>query len=341
MRNRVKRSLLVAFAIALSLPSFAQSDIADLLKFIEKAKPDVQKIATAYMDPLGKSLGRGFTGGWYNTAKPHKLGGFDITLSATMLPVSNSMKTYDVSKLGLTTLKIENGSSPITPTVLGKDVNGTQVYLESNGLKTSLTLPKGSNIPIVPVPMYNIGVGLPFHTEVAVRFIPNISFSGDGEVSLFGFAVKNEFKEFIPVFKMLPFNMSAFFGYTKYKLSWGLTDSEYAHSGFADQKLSSDSHSYTARVLVSKSIPVLTVYGGLGYNNSTTNFDVKGHYEIKSPTPLVNNYTTFDPLSMSYDTKGFVFNAGLRIKLAVFALFGDYTYAGTSMYTAGFGFTFR
>ena len=334
MRNIRKRCLVAVLAIAFSVPSFAQTDITELLKLFNQAKGDVSLLAKEYMRPFGEEFGKTLNTGWYTSAKPHKLGGFDITISATAIPVSSSMKTFDLSKVNLTTLGYTSGAT--SPTVMGKDEAGATVYLKA--LPTQkMTLPQGANIPVMPMANYNISVGLPFHTDVAFRFIPKFSFGDDGEFGLWGIGIRNEFKEFIPVFKMLPFNLSAFWGMTKYKLSWDMKENSYANKNYKDQELSTDATSYTARLLISKSIPVLTVYGGIGYNNSSSNYKLKGHYQYNGIA--VNNGN--DPFNLDYTSTGMMFNAGLRIKLAVFMLFGDYTYAGTSMYTAGLGFTFR
>jgi len=342
MRNRVKTSLLVAFAIALSIPSFGQSDITEFLKLYNQASTDVSKLAYEYMKPVGEEFGKTLNTGWYTSAKPHKLGGFDITFSATVIPTSNRMKEFNAADVlkGSEVLRVKSGDSPLSPTILGTDKTGTTVelYDKKTGLAlSSMELPQGANIPVLPMASYNIGVGLPYHTDVSFRFIPNISFGDNGKFGLWGFGIKNEFKEFIPVFSMLPFNVSAFFGMTKYKLSWDMNDNDYA-TGIGTHELSTNATSYTTRLLVSKSIPVLTVYGGIGYNSNSSNYKLKGTYKDPSSlTALPFN----DPFNLDYSSTGMMFNAGLRVKLAVFMLFGDYTYAGTSMYTAGFGFTFR
>lgn len=336
MRILKKTSWLVALGLMVSISGKAQTDITELLKLYERASKDVTVIAYEYMKPFGEEFGKTLNTGWYTSAKPHKLGGFDITFSATAIPISSKMKSFELSKLNLTELGYAQGAT--SPTVLGKDVDGAEVYLKANPT-TRMNLPQGSNIPVLPMVNYNIGVGLPFHTDVAIRFVPNIKIKDEGKFGMWGFGIRNEFKEFIPVFKLLPFSMSAFFGMTKYNLSWDLKDNDYANKAYKDQKLSTDATSYTARLLVSKSIPVLTVYGGLGYNSNSSDYKLKGHYQYaNSPLPP---YQMVDPFNLSYTSTGFVANAGFRVKLAVFMLFADYTYANTSMYTAGMGFTFR
>jgi hypothetical protein len=49
------------------------------------------------------------TGGWYNTAKPHKLGGFDLTVTLNTASVPNGSKTFDVDELGLSNLNRVSG----------------------------------------------------------------------------------------------------------------------------------------------------------------------------------------------------------------------------------------
>lgn len=342
MRILKKASWLVALGLMVSISGKAQTDITELLKLYQQASKEVNSLAYAYMKPFGEEFGKTLNTGWYTSAKPHKLGGFDITFSATVIPISSSMKQYDAGEIlkGSSVLRIKQGDLPITPTVLGKDVEGPTVELIEPNTKivlSSMKLPQGANLPIIPMANYNIGIGLPFHTDVAFRFVPKINIKDDGKFGMWGFGIRNEFKEFIPVFKLLPFSMSAFFGMTKYNLSWDMKDNSYADKKYNNQELSTDATSYTARLLVSKSIPVLTVYGGLGYNSNSSNYKLKGAYQYNGIA--INN--SQDPFNLDYTSTGFVANAGFRVKLAVFMLFADYTYANTSMYTAGMGFTFR
>ena len=40
-----------------------------------------EKLIEAYFTPMAESFGSGLNSGWYNTAKPHSLGGFDLTFT--------------------------------------------------------------------------------------------------------------------------------------------------------------------------------------------------------------------------------------------------------------------
>ena len=48
---------------------------------------DAKSLIEAYISPLGNGLGAALNNGWYNTAKPHNLGGFDITITANIVMI--------------------------------------------------------------------------------------------------------------------------------------------------------------------------------------------------------------------------------------------------------------
>src|ERR1035437_6771604 len=90
-------TLLGAILIS-STVSFSQLKNVDFLK---SAPVDGTKFLQAYISPWANAFGAGLNGGWYNTAKPHKLGGFDITTSINIAMVPSSEDKFDISKIGL------------------------------------------------------------------------------------------------------------------------------------------------------------------------------------------------------------------------------------------------
>ena len=55
---------------------------------------DAAKFIETYFSPIGESFGAGMNNGWYNTAKPHKLLGFDITLTLNLVSVPNEKQHF-------------------------------------------------------------------------------------------------------------------------------------------------------------------------------------------------------------------------------------------------------
>ena len=88
---------------------------------------DATNFLGAYFSPFAQSIGSGLNKGWYNTAKPHKLAGFDVSLSLNIITVSDEVASFDVNS-------IENFSSTSssTPSILGSGEGATINYQNGN-----------------------------------------------------------------------------------------------------------------------------------------------------------------------------------------------------------------
>src|SRR5882757_7664160 len=78
--------------------AYAQGGFSALIK---SGPADATKLVNAYGEPLFKGIGVGLNSGWYSSAKAKKLLGFDLRISASATFVPTSDKTFDVSKIGL------------------------------------------------------------------------------------------------------------------------------------------------------------------------------------------------------------------------------------------------
>ncbi len=335
--------------------SFAQKDVVLLLR---SSQQDAIKLSEAYLQPFGKSLGWGLSGSWYNSGKPHGLAGFDLTFSINTVMVPSSDKNFDINSLKLNNITLVSGENTSSPTVAGSG-SGSKVEYQGQvdlggGVTTTqnvqFNLPSGGNLSVVPLPVLQAGVGLPFHTEIMGRFIPKVSLPDIGSVSLWGIGVKNEFKELIPGIKLLPFGLSAMVAYTDFRtninVSYKPQTTNYDESLYNDQQLKVKSTSLATRIIVSKSLPVLTVYAGVGYNFTKTSMDLKGNYPVglevqNSQVVVSGNVNWTDPLSLSFKNNGIAANIGMRIKLAILAFHFDYTVAKYPIITGGVGINFR
>ncbi|HRX31263.1 MAG TPA: hypothetical protein P5349_05185 [Tenuifilaceae bacterium] len=287
---------------------------------------DASVLAKAYLDPLAESFGTSLNNGWYNSAKPHKLVGFDITFTIPVTLTPSSTRKFDVSKMNLEYWELKDNSQYMSPTVTGEKSGGISLVDKATG-SNELQLPQGANLQFVPAPIVQVGVGLPFHTEIIGRFFPKVEVSDIGNFSMWGIGIKNEFKEFIPVFKALPFSMSVLLGYSNFSSSFDINSSQH-------KELTFKANGFTGKLLISKSIPVLTVYAGVGFNKSKTNVDVKGTYDF-------SGVSVTDPISLEFKNNGVNANIGLRIKLAVLAFHFDYAFGKYSVANAGVGINFR
>lgn len=340
MRQLVRVACFCAVFMPLSGHLMAQ-DIEDLLN---GSKKDANYLMNGYISPFMKAIGAGFNQGWYNTAKTHKKFGVDLTISVAEvgIPEADHLFTIDNSKLETIYLatdhrgvSLDENDKGKVPTLFGAE--STQSTYDFKAPKPSAPfdgvggfdvnkLPMGR----MPAPVVNMGIGLPWNTDLKFRFATSGSLSDEIDFSLWGIGVMHDIKQHIPGIKSLPFDLSGFFGYTHMGITAELDDPSHKGEFIVNAT--------TIQGLISKKISVLTVYGGMGYNFSKSTLKIKGEYDLDGDTATPD---IKDPVSLSAALNGPRMTAGMRLKLAVFTFHGDYTFQKYSTLTLGFGISVR
>jgi hypothetical protein len=324
MKSSRKLPLLVL--LALSVSAVGQKKVTD---FLDMGKDAAGIMTKEYLRPYGEMLGKSLNGGWYNSASIHKLGGFDLTVGVNMVMAPPSAESFDVAGL-INTLpgnwSLENPAVSKAPTAAGSMTE--RPVLVNDDLERRVELPNGSGYNVFPMPIAQVSVGLPGHTEVSARFVPKMSVGNAGKVNLYGFGLTHSFKEYVPILKRFPiWQASVMAAYTHF----GSEVNVDSYAGRTDQSLEIDANGFTGRFLLGIKVPVLELYTGVGYGSTTSDFALKGNYG-----PLGSN-----PIALAYKEKGLDFNAGLKLQLGFLALYGDYTFGDYSMLSAGLGISFR
>jgi hypothetical protein len=352
----IKRTgVLMIISCLFSSASFSQFKDVD---FLRSVPADGAKYLQAYIAPYANAFGSGLSGGWYNTAKPHKLGGFDITLSTSVGIVPTSAQTFDASKIGLSSSITGAG---ISSTVAGPDKSGPLMSYSVGGVTlASFNAPKGIDWRYIPVPTAQVGIGLPLGTELKFRFIPKVKIN-KGDVSLWGVGLLHSIMQYLPGHELTPFDVSLFAGYTMLKGNVPLAldpdpsvDQKYvnynAATSFDNQNLKINVKSLNVSAIGSVNLKIITFYGGVGYCKTQTTMVLSGNF----PTPttiLTSPYIQYNDTGVKkgsdfpkMDIKNFSglrANVGFRLKLAIVTIHFDYTRAQYNVLTTGLGFSFR
>ena len=181
----MKQPILTLICAALiSVSAVAQSDLDNLIK---GSTEDANYLVKGYITPALNTVGYGLNQGWYNTAKPHKVLGFDLTITAAAISIPSADLSYRVENSKLSTIDLvtptPTGGGANVPTIFGSDVAPT--YRFRAGGSTFQGAP-GLNLDIpvagtaVPIPMVQLGIGLPKGTDVKLRFFPNTGLGAGG-----------------------------------------------------------------------------------------------------------------------------------------------------------------
>ena len=315
----MKKALLTIIIFCISITSKSQVQVDDI--------NDAQAFLQEYLSPLGNGLGAITNNGWYNSAKPHRILGFDATFTLSVLNITDENKSFDPNSI---TNFSSNSTS--TPTILGKGDGATVNYKgEQFKLPNQSTL-----IPALVLPNFNFGLGVFKKTELNGRFIPNykynIGFFGKGEISMWGLGFKHDLLQWIPIIgNAIPMSLSLQAGHTQ--LNSGLS--------ILDQDVSIDVQATNFNIILSRKILMLTGYTSVGYNFSTTTFTA-GEDISNLDTFNLNELEISLPIEMKFENNNeFRANVGLRFNLAVIAIHANHTFSKYPVTTIGLGVSLR
>ncbi len=359
-------SIIVALFIAtLFAPvKHANGQIGDLGRLFEGGAEDAELLLQEYLKPFGSGFGAGINSGWIDRANSHGTLGFHLKFNVNTAMVPGSDLQFDINDLDLNYLRVRQGDGSETPTFAGGSSDRPMLVFQDQPDMEAFRMPNGTDFSflgseMIPTVMGQAGVGLPKNTELMLRFFPPVSFGDYGEVSLYGLGAKHELNQWVPGGTFWPVTISAMAGFTRFNSSSNLDQrpgagyydedpENYDTPGnWDDQEISLNTNAFTMNLLVGKSLPILSVYGGVGFETATTNVEMSGNYptinlehENGEPVRVLNQLS--DPIDISLDGSNTLRAlAGVRISLPLITFNVDYTVADYSMLNVGFGISFR
>ena len=292
---------------------------------------DATNFLGAYFSPFAESIGAGLNKGWYNTAKPHKLAGFDVSLSLNLITISDEAAAFDVNS-------IENftSASSSTPSILGSG-EGAIINYQSGNVNGQFIMPdQNIEIKTLPIPTLNLGLGVVKGTEINLRYIPtydyDIGFVGKGSIELYGAGIKHDILQWLPINKFLPFDLSIQGAFSQFNTSFEV------ESQSVRQGVDLDIQASTVNLIFSKKFTMITAYGSIGQNfvsstlNANTNFSIGSTSNLNFDFPLEINMPKSSEMQAS---------AGVRLQFAIFTIYANQTFSSYPSTSAGIGISFR
>lgn len=341
----------------------------DLGEVLSVGPQDLERYLELYVAPGMNSLGNGLANGWTNTAKPHKLLGFDVTVGLANGLVPDEDLRFVFS--GFSQLQYDGPAGSTLPTFLGGEpAGGSQLVIPAGGTisdpnsNQSIVVDEeirfspapglnAEDFPFVafPSPYIQVGLGLIKGTEVKVRWVPGSVFENIGDnisaPKYFGIGVLHDFKQWIPGMKLLPFDLSAFVGTTRFEYTQDFGNLSQSFQGGSVStnggSATLSTRATTVQVMISKKIAVFTPYASLGFNAVSSEIQVDGDYTYTVDTQAGPQSITFsDPVDLQFDGAGGPrMTVGARLKLLILTLHADYTLQQYNTFTAGIGISVR
>ncbi|MEX2344482.1 MAG: DUF6588 family protein [Balneolaceae bacterium] len=356
----------------------AKAQLGDVGEILRGGSTDSNLLLNEYLKPFGSGFGADLNSGWVNTARAYKPFGIDLRLTAAFSVVPDTDQLFDVTRLQFQELQILGGPNQ-SPTAFGEDIESTRLgktYVNpQNGQEEELfgfLLPRGAGLPIsaVPAPMAQLTVGIIKDTDVSLRYLPTLSVQPDQfdmgvdhfDIGMWGLGVKHGLNQWLPGGSLIPVDLSVQAGYTRLTSNTSFsvnpivdqdTRNDFAASTWNGQGLQFKSTGFTGNVLVGKTLPLISIYGGLGFQSSQTIIKTPGSYPIITPIEYEpDEYEQGDPVKqiekvdepVDVELNGsnkFHAMAGLRIRLAILAISASYTVSDYPTLNVGVGLSFR
>ena len=315
----MNRILLIVILSLFTTKSFSQVQIENI--------NDAQAFLQEYLNPLGNGLGAITNNGWYNSAKPHKVLGFDATFTLSVLNVSDEKKSFDPNSISNF-----SSSETSTPTILG---SGDGAIVQYDGEEFKLPNQKTSFSTLI-LPNFNFGLGILKKTELNGRFIPNykydLGFFGKGEIGMWGVGFKHDLLQWIPIIgNAIPISLSLQAGHTQLN----------SELSILEQEVNIDVQATNLNIILSRKLLMLTGYTSFGYNFSTTTFSA-GENINDSENFNLNELEIDLPIEMKFENNNeFRANVGLRFNLAVVTINANHTFSKYPVTTLGLGVGLR
>jgi len=316
----MKKYLFTLLASFIGFSSYSQSVQSILADDIAQG----EQLLEAYFTPITESFGAGLNNGWYNTAKPHSLGGFDLTLTLNTVIIPNSAETFNIEDAGG---DIFRSTEPEASTVFGSKEGTEMTYTNSStGMVALFTMPGGFKTPAMPLPMIQAGIGLIKNTAIDIRYMPMMNVGDNFNVNLFGIGLKHDLLQWIPgIGDAVPMSHSLQWGYTTLNTELKI----------ADQEVSLNTKANTINLVASKRLLMVTGYAGVGYNSSTTTFAADANFDL-------GGVQFNEKVEVAFESnKNLRANIGLRLNITLVTIQADYTFAEYPTATLGLGVSLR
>ncbi len=267
-------------------------------------------------------VGVSFMGGMPSGVSKTFSGNYKFDITSDMLtgnPDADAIKTYLDAHPEDAFIE---GSISDAPTIFG-DNDQKELQLVKNipnigTISTAIKLLPGYNLSVVPSMAPEVAIGTLFGTQAIVRYMPKMKVSDMGDFEFFGWGLRHNFDQYIPV-PMFPLNIAASFYTQSIKLG-DIVDSRTLNFG----------------VQTSLNIlPIITPY--LGYQLEKTSMEFSYTYKYVD----YNGNQMSIPISFTNETdfSGRLI-AGLSFRFLLLNINFDYSFAKYNAFSFGAGLKF-
>ena len=340
----MKKIILVIVVLSFQVKN--SQNISGVENFLLASEEDKNLLVNNYFSPLFKSLQVSMNEGWSRSAKTHKKFGFDLTFFASAVEIPESEKSFEI--LGFNNL---TSSSNSIPTIFGEETNESlsvsfQPAGEDYTISASFPAANGYGSILkegrMILPNIQFSIGLPFKTDLILRYIPESRFRG-AELSSLGVGIKHNLMQYFKPGKVLPVNIAVLATHSSTDGSYNFGDNSQIEGN--NQGMYLDINSYTYGLVGSLDLKVLSIYSSISKVNTKSQFEVNGDYVLNYSSSLTGNQNiqiaVSDPVSIENKLDYLKKNVGVSLNFPGIKFFLDYTIHDYNSINAGISIGLR
>jgi len=269
LKNNFQNLLFISLLLAFGFTN-AQND-QDLL--VE----DMLLIADNFAAPAAEAAAIQSSAGWFSSASDLGEWKVEISFHGNAVFIPGSKQTKLASNADFSVLNIQGSSNALLPTVFGGD---TDVIFEGEylGQEFSFDAIDGLNKKLIIHPFPQVTVGLPYGTEVALRFVPRVTIDNVG-VSTSGIGLKHNFAQYFKYSRPDDFQVAVVLTYSKIDIDYEYTPIEISSSGVNVLNLNRidvNADLWLLQALASKLYGDFEVFGAMGVTSSNFDYSMGG-----------------------------------------------------------------
>ena len=321
-------------------------NITGVENFLLASEEDKNLLVNNYFSPLFKSLQVSMNEGWSRTAKTHKKFGFDLTFFASAVEIPDSEKSFEITRFNNLT-----SSSNTSPTIFGQETNESfsvdfQPAGEEYTISASFPAANGYGSVLkegrMILPNIQFSLGLPFKTDLILRYIPESKFKG-AKLSSLGVGVKHSLMQYFKPGKVLPLNIALLATNSSTSGLYGFGNNSQIQG--SNQQMSLDINSFSYGLVGSLDLKVFSIYSAISKVNTKSEFKIRGNYVLNYSSSVSENesieISVTDPVFIENKLNYFKKTAGISLNFPGIKLFLDYTIHDYNSINAGVSLSVR
>jgi hypothetical protein len=321
MRKILITSLLCVFTFLSKAQEF--QDIQNIVL-------DLTSLTQSYITPAVEGISHQTTNGWFSSSdigKPWQITG---SVQANLLIIPNDRRNFTVNENELNNISIIGSETTAqTPTGIGGE---NTIELQGNIGEESFTFttPDGINENNLWHAQFQVGLTLPYRSEVIVRYAPRIDI-GDAEYQSYGFGIHHSISQWFKALEESSWSFSTLIYYTKIDFSTSFDEIDLVLGSIDLGKAESNAVGFN--LIGSKRINSFTLTGALNYTTSVFDYSIGG--DNQDLLNILNAaIATFDN-NISFATGNF----SVRYDWSKFSVFSSFSFGQFQNLIFGFNYT--